>query len=95
MKNSNNEINLISIIYLNEFNVDLDLEICEKLEKQALQFKDLSIKLQGYMHSEEFQEGCLTFTLSRKLNKQEIEEIKSEWENILVQVQFHSIPKLF
>jgi hypothetical protein len=95
MKNTNNNINLISIIYLNEFNVDLDLEICDELDKQALQFKDLTIKLQAYMHNEEFQEGCLTFTLSRKLTKQEREEIRSQWENTLIQVQFHSVPKLF
>jgi hypothetical protein len=92
MKNS---INLISIIYLNEFNVDLDLEICQELEKQVTAFGDLTIKLQDYSYNEEFQEGCLTFTLSRRLSRQERSEIRSEWENTLMQVQFHSQKKLF
>lgn len=92
MKNS---INLISIIYLNEFDVTVDLAICEELEKYVANYNNLTVKLQDYSHNEEFAEGCLTFTLSRRLEKQEREEFKSDWETDRIQVQFHTQKKLF
>ena len=55
----------------------------------------LSERLQDYKHNEEFNEGCMTFTLSRRLEKQEREEFKSDWETERIMIQFHTQKKLF
>ena len=66
-----NTINLVSVIYLAEYNPDTEIEICKELEKYAASYNNLTAKLQDYKHNEEFNEGCMSFTLSRRLEKQE------------------------
>jgi hypothetical protein len=97
MKNSNNtRINLLSIVYLfEEYNADLQIGICKTIEEYSMQFPNLSVQLQDYVFNDDLMEGCMTFTLSRRLTKTERSEFKSQWEDNTVQVQFHSVPRLF
>lgn len=92
MKNS---INLISIIFLSEFDINIYLAIYDELEKYVANYNNLTVKLQNYSHNDEFDEGCLTFSLSRRLEKQEREEFKSDWETDRIMIQFHTQKKLF
>ena len=92
MKNS---IQLLSIIYLSEYDTDIEIEIVNQLEQYVSGFRNLTCRLQDYRHSEEFQEGYLTFTLSRSLDHKEREEFRSQWETDLIQLQFHSQKRLF
>lgn len=92
MKNS---INLVSVIYLAEYNPDTEIDICLYMEAFAENFNNLTVRLQDYKYREGFGEGCMTFTLSRRLEKQERAEFKSQWETELIQLQFHTQKKLF
>lgn len=94
MKNSNNTINLLSIVYIHDFDVNLQLNICTIIE-ETMKSYGASAKLQDYSYNDEFGEGCLTFTLSRRLERPEREELRSTWEDEFTQIQFHTQKKLF
>lgn len=90
-----NTIHLVSVVYLSEYNPDLEIEICKMMEAYATNFNNLTVQLQDYKHDSDLQEGCLTFTLSRGLSHGERSEFRSEWETESSQVQFHTQKKLF
>lgn len=88
-----NTINLISIIYQND-NFEIQLAICQVVE-DTIKSLGATAQLQDYSFDDMNEEASLTFTLSRRLTKQEREELICSWEDEYTQVQFHAVKKLF